>query len=232
MSESSTFDINTVIDTAKKVITQPGDFYQNMPKQGGYSEPLIFVVVMGAIAGLIGAVFSLFVTGHVGAMTLGLGSLIFVPIMVAIGSFISAAIMFVVWKLMGTQENYETAYRCIAYSCAIFPITLFVSFIPYLGTITVLAWGLWLIYIASIHVHKLDRQKSMIVLAVLGVILLFMNLSGERYQRQHVSRYAQFNEQMSEMQNELENMTPEELGEATGKFLKGLKQAAEQDAQE
>jgi uncharacterized membrane protein YdjX (TVP38/TMEM64 family) len=43
-------------------------------------------------------------------MGAGFGAIIFMPIAVAIGSFIGAAILFVIWKLMGSQEDYETAY--------------------------------------------------------------------------------------------------------------------------
>lgn len=57
------------------------------------------------------------------------------PIAVAIGSFIGAAILFVIWKLMGSQEDYETAYRCGAYLMALAPITTLINVIPYAGAI-------------------------------------------------------------------------------------------------
>jgi hypothetical protein len=51
--------------------------------------------------------------GRIGAMATGVGSLIFLPISALIGSFIAAAILYVVWKLMGSEEPYETSYRCV-----------------------------------------------------------------------------------------------------------------------
>ena len=53
--------------------------------------------------------------------------IIFMPIAVAIGSFIGGAILFIIWKLMGSQEDYETAYRCGAYLMALAPITAIIG---------------------------------------------------------------------------------------------------------
>ncbi len=109
MENTSTFNLSKVIEDAKSVITNPVSFYRNMSKSGGFSEPIIFVIVMAVIAALLFTIFSLFGGGRMAGA--GLGILVFIPIMMLIGSFISAAIMFVIWKLMGSENNYETAYR-------------------------------------------------------------------------------------------------------------------------
>ena len=56
MSENAKFDLNSVVETAKQILTQPKQFYQQMPNSGGYTNPLIFVVVMGLATGVLGAV--------------------------------------------------------------------------------------------------------------------------------------------------------------------------------
>ncbi|MDH3693991.1 MAG: YIP1 family protein, partial [Gammaproteobacteria bacterium] len=118
MTNDSKFDISKVVDDAISVITNPTDFYRNMQRSGGFAEPIIFLVVMAAIMGVILTVFSLFGGGRMGGMAIGFGAIIFVPIMALIMSFIAAAVMFVIWKLMGSSESYETAYRCVAYASA------------------------------------------------------------------------------------------------------------------
>ena len=43
-SQATNFDFGTVIDDAKKVITDPIAFYRSMPTTGGYANPLIFAI--------------------------------------------------------------------------------------------------------------------------------------------------------------------------------------------
>ena len=124
-------NIVTLFQQAVKVITSPGEFYRAMQKTGGFADPLIFVLVMAAIAGLEIALFSLFGASVIGTVAAGYGAVIFLPLTAAIGSFIGAALVFVVWRLMGSDENYETAYRCIAYAAAIYPITVLIGLLPY-----------------------------------------------------------------------------------------------------
>ena len=66
------FDLGTVIAQATQVITDPGGFYRGMAKGGGYSEPLIFALVMGVVSGLVFGVLS--IIGLTGAGAAGLGA--------------------------------------------------------------------------------------------------------------------------------------------------------------
>jgi hypothetical protein len=100
-----------ILETAKSVILNPVGFYRNMPKSGGLAEPLIFVVVLAVAAGLIQAVLGLFHLRVVASALVAIGSIVLVPVFAVIGSFIGAAILFVIWKLMGSKESFETAYR-------------------------------------------------------------------------------------------------------------------------
>src|SRR3989338_1047508 len=120
--------------TAIKVLTSPAAFFREMPKTGGFVEPLVFMVVMGVISGLIQAALSLLGLSIAGGIAMGLAAIIMMPIFIAIFGFVGAAILFVIWKLMGSQESYETAYRCGAYISAFAPIAAVLSIIPYIGS--------------------------------------------------------------------------------------------------
>ena len=240
-NSSSGFDLGTVIAQAKQVITDPGTFYRNMPKSGGFGEPLIFVIVMGALAAAIYGVLS--IIGLTGAGAAGLGAIIVAPIALSIGSFISAAILFVIWKLMGSPHDYQTAYRCVAYATAILPVVAIVSIIPYLGTVVRTAWGVWLVITASTEVHGRSKQTATLVFGILGVIGLLSGLSGEYAQRELQEKLARHAEQMEERFQSLEKMglgedgevDPEKMGRALGEFMQGMQQAgksAQQDLQE
>jgi hypothetical protein len=178
-------DINfaAMPQTAMRVVTAPAEFFKSMPKTGGFLEPLVFAVIMGFIAGIIRAILSLFGigygAGYGGGMMSGFGMIIFMPIAAAVGSFIGGAILFVIWKLMGSQEEYETAYRCGAYLMALAPITTILSIIPYAGGIINMAIYVYFLVIASTQVHNIPSQKARLVFGIIGAILVLIGITAE-----------------------------------------------------
>lgn len=226
----NTFNLGTVIDDAKKIITDPAGFYREMPTSGGYSNPLIFVVVMAAVTGLLISLYSLFGFGMPGAMMAGgfaLAAIIMFPIMAVIGSFIGACIIFVVWKLMGSEKDYEVAYRCVAYSFAIAPIVLLISAIPYLAGVIKTLWGCFLMFVASVEVHKIKPQTAKIVFGILAILGVIFGLRSEHTARnwQHKFENAMHDSKIPEAFKDLEgmeDMTAEEAGKAMGEMMKGL----------
>lgn len=190
------FDINAVIADAKQVITAPASYFKSMPRTGGFVEPLIFIAVMAVIAGVLSAVLSFF-GSPVGMLAFGLAAIIFVPLGAVIGAFIVSAILFVIWKLMGSEQDYETSFRCLAAIMAIYPVIAVLSIIPYVGSIASVAWGTYLLIEASVAVHGRERKTSQLVFGIIGVILIFWNVSTE-----HTSR--QLSEQVAELGRMLE----------------------------
>lgn len=237
------FGLDAVIADAKAVITDPVGFYRAMPTSGGYAEPAIFVIVMGLIMGVLVAVFSLIGFGSVGGLAAGFAAILFMPVAAVIGSFIGAAIMFVVWKLMGSEQNFEAAYRSVAHATAIYPVMAFLGLIPYIGTVIGVVWGFYLMYCASTEVHKIEAGKAKMVLGILGAILLVMQLSGEMATRALESKMEDVSEEMGTSMEDFsksmeqlgtsmegldaENMTPEEAGKAVGDFFRGMNEAME-----
>lgn len=226
MTETSRFDITDVLNIARQVIRTPAEFYRSMPRDGGYTQPLIFIIVSGAVTGLLYSILSLFTGAGLGAMNAGFLSLFLVPIGMIIGCFVAAAILFVIWKLMGSTRNYQTAFRCQAFASAIFPITALLSMVPYLGTLIAVIWSTWLVINASIEVHGIERQRALLVFGILGALLLYMNLNGEYMSRQMQARLAEMDVETRESLQNLENMSPEEAGKALGEFLKGIEKGA------
>lgn len=239
-TESEAFNLNTVINDAKKVIFDPVGFYKPMPTTGGYVNPLIFVAVMVAATMLIGFVLNLIGLVKFNAIVgggVGLSMLVIGPIVGVIASFIVAGIMFVIWKLMGSEKDYEAAYRCVAYSSAIAPVIAVISLIPYVAGLIKALWSGFLIYTASIEVHKIKAQTAMIVIGILTALNVIVGFSSERTMRSFSGKMAGFEQAAKELEKSyksgsigaaakhLENideMTPEEAGKQMGEFLKGL----------
>ena len=170
----------SIVDTVKRVITDPAGFFREMPKEGGFMDPLIFLVAMSVVTALVGVLLSLVGLAGPGA-TFGaaLASIIIVPIFAAIFGFVGAAILFVIWKILGSEESYETAYRCGAYMAAISPITSVLGVIPYLGLVLSAVWGLFLVVTASAEVHKIKQTTAWLVFGILTGLLCLMGVGSQ-----------------------------------------------------
>lgn len=222
MEENMEKNIKNILGTAMKVIVNPVGFYREMPKTGGLVDPLIFAIALGLVSGVITAILSIFSLGSAPSFWMGLAYIILYPIFVAIGSFISAAILFIIWKIMGSQEPYETAYRCMAYAMAITPLTVILGIIPYLGSILGLAWILYLMVAASTEVHKINQKTALMVFGIIFILFAIVSTCGQFTARKVQKNIEQFS-------GDMENMTPEEAGKAVQEFMKGMQEEAEKD---
>lgn len=216
-----------ILNTALAVITKPAEFYRGMAKTGGFVDPLIFLVVMGLIGGIIRAVFGLVHVGAWMSMGMALGSIVMTPIFVAIFGFVGAAILFVIWKLMGSNESYETAYRCMAYSAAVSPITAVLGLIPFVGALAGLAWGLFLVVTASVEVHKIAAKTAWMVFGIIAAVLALLSgcsqLAARRLAKQANAWERQFGTSPDET-------TPEDMSKAAAGFAKAMQAEAERQA--
>ncbi|NLA75715.1 MAG: hypothetical protein GX846_09660 [Deltaproteobacteria bacterium] len=218
MDENMKKNIKGILGTAMKVIINPVGFYREMPKTGGFIEPLIFAVVLGLISAVITIILSIFSLGAAPSFWIGLASIIYYPILAAIGSFIGAAILFIIWKIMGSQESYETAYRCMAYAMAISPIIVLLQLIPYIGPILGYAWHAYLMVVASTEVHKVTQKTALIVFGIIFILIALMSTCGHIASRKIQKNIGQY-----------EEMTPEEAGKIFGEFMRGIKEKVEKD---
>jgi hypothetical protein len=165
--------------TAMRFITGPAAFYREMPRSGGFVEPLVFMVVIGVVVGLVQAVVSIVGLNPAVGLMAGIASIVVVPVAVAVFGFVGAAIVFAIWKMLGSQESYETAYRCTAYASAFSPIVAVVGFVPYIGgAVGVVIWTILLI-IASTEVHNIPAQKAKMVFGIIAAVLILLSISGQ-----------------------------------------------------
>jgi len=214
--------LTSVIPTTLKVITDPVDFYRNMRRTGGIVEPLAYMIILGVAAGLLRCLLGLFGLGMVGTALFALGMIFIYPILAAIFGFIMGGILFAIWKVLGSEEPYETAYRCGAYMAAIAPITTLFSLIPYVGTLISIGWTTYLLVVASSEVHRLEIKKAWMVFGIIGGILALMSISSEMAAKRFSAKADRFQKQMENMQD----LSPEEAGKRVGEFLKGLEQGS------
>jgi hypothetical protein len=221
--------------TAINVVTKPAEFFQGMSKTGGFLEPLVFAVIMGLISGIIQAILGFIGLGHAGGYAGGMmgtfSIIIFMPIAAAIGSFIGAAIFFVIWKLMGSQENYETAFRCGAYLMALSPITSVLGVVPYAGGLITMAIYIFYLVTVSIHVHHILSQKAWLVFGIVGVVFAALGLFSEYKIRHMASSMDQWRQRGEEYRKSAGDMgkSSEEIQKQAEKMVEQLKEQAEKE---
>ena len=211
-------EIKRIQQTTLAVLKNPAGFFETMPVSGGFADPVVFLADMGIIAGIIQAMLSVLGIGPAVSFFMALTAILIMPVFVVIFSFIAAGIFFVVWKLMGSAQTYEAAYRCVAYASAIAPVMILIGAVPYLGAVAGLLWMLYLMVMASEKVHKIEVKKAWMVFGVIFAILIIFNVNSQRMTRQTQDQVDEFNRRMQNM----ENMTPEEMGKAMGEFFKGM----------
>jgi hypothetical protein len=218
--------VKEIPGTVIEVITRPADFFRRLPRTGGFLPPLIFMVVLGTFSGLITSLLALAGLGPAGGLATGLAAVILMPVMVAIFGFIGAAVLFAIWKIMGSRESFETVYRGMAYTAAIMPVTTVLNLIPYLGSIIGLAWMTFLLVVISIEVHAIKAKTAWAGFGAICAIFALISLSAEVASRK-MARHTQAWQQESLVElDRLQEMTPEEAGRVMGDFLRGLQQAA------
>ncbi|PKN10090.1 MAG: hypothetical protein CVU72_02350 [Deltaproteobacteria bacterium HGW-Deltaproteobacteria-7] len=219
--------------TAIEIVTKPAEFFKGMPKTGGFTEPLVFAVMMGFIAGIIQAILGFIGLGHAGGYDGGMmGSfsvIIIMPIAAVIGTFIGGAIFFLIWKLIGSQENYETAFRCGAYLMALSPITSVVGVVPYAGGLITMAIYIFYMVTASIHVHHIPAQKAWLVFGLIGLIVASIGLFSEYKIRHMASSMDQWRQRGEEYRKSARDMgkSSEEIRKQAEKMVEQIKEQAE-----
>jgi len=218
--DSKSIDFAAVPGTAIRVLTSPASFFREMPKSGGYVEPLVFMAAMGVVGGVIQAVIALLHLHAVAAAGMGVSAIVVVPIAVAIFGFVGAAVLFAIWKVMGSQESYETAYRCGAYISAVTPITTLLGILPYAGIVVALAITTYYLVVASVEVHKLPAQKAWMVFGIIGALLALSNVGAQFAARKAASRFEE-NAKVLQQQGEEMRKSADELKKQLERMGKG-----------
>ncbi len=176
--------LGAIRDTAINVITRPVAFFQTMPRQGGFRAPYVFLLVIGLLDIVLLSVFEALAVGPAAGLALAGRVFVLAPLALTVSSFFLTSVLFVFWRLMGSTQSYETAYRTLAYAYGISPVTTVLGFVPYLAVVG-LFWSFALLVIASVYVHGIGRLKATAVFTALALAMAIFVTRAERYVIRH-----------------------------------------------
>ncbi len=211
------FDFASIPATAMRVVREPAAFFGEMAKTGGYLEPLVFMVIMsvtsGVLGGLLHALTNILGLNLYSGLALGMITIVLMPLYCAIGSaffgFFVAGVLFVIWRLMGSKEGYETAYRCTSYLAAIAPLVTILWIIPYLGGALGLVTVLYYIVTASVRAHGIALGRAWIVFGAITALLILFSVSAQIAARRFARNMEQANESWKDATREMEKAAEE-----------------------
>jgi hypothetical protein len=182
---------NAFVETLLMVLGKPTEAFTAMKREGGFGEPLLYVVVGSSFGIIVYVLMTLLlpsaiplgdrhgVTHLVGA---GIGSIfmiILAPALAAIGAFIGSAIFHVCLMIVGgARHSFETTFRVVCFvGGSVDPLLV----IPFCGGLIVGIWKIVLYCIGLSRAHETDigRAALAVFLPVIvccggGLLLAFM----------------------------------------------------------
>lgn len=165
---------NAFIETLQMVLGRPSIAFTAMKREGGLAEPLLYGLIGGSF-GLIAYFIYSFMFQSLGifaqrnpfAHLIGRGIasvllLILVPLLIAMGMFINAAILHLCLMIVGgAKQSFETTFRVVCFSAgSVYPLMI----IPLCGGVIAGVWGIVLRCIGLARAHETDTGRA--VLAV------------------------------------------------------------------
>jgi len=84
---------------------------------------------------------------------------------------------------MGSKQNYEVSYRCMAYLMAIAPLIAIIEIIPYAGIILSFAIVTFYIVVVSKVVHCVSVLKALLTFGIIGLVITILSLCSEYSER-------------------------------------------------
>lgn len=150
------------LHTTWRLLIRPGDFFGEMPPEGGLGPPVAFLTVCSAVSDILSAVYA-YEHPWVAAFS-GFVNGFLIPFVLAL------LLLAVAMVLCRNAFTYRSLLRIIAYA----QVTLLFSWIPGIGWVAGL-WRFYLIGLGMVRVGRITalRAASVIVAAAAIFLVLF-----------------------------------------------------------
>jgi len=131
------------------------------------------MVAMGFAAGVVQLLLKILGLAPAVRTDIALSSVVVMPVTLAAFGFVEAAVLHILWRIMGSAETYETAYRCAAYVSVLVPVAVVLETFPLLGNATTVVLGMFFLVAASVSAHRVPSWKAWLVFGSVGGLLVY-----------------------------------------------------------
>lgn len=160
-------------ETVREVLGSPQATFAGLPATGGFARPLTFLVLLGSACGIVSVIYQLvfeLLTPKAAnapadvtpALMTGIfiGLMICMPLLVAVGSFISGGLFHLALLIVGAApKSFEATYRVVCYANGSTSVLLLV---PICGGLVQAGWNLYLLTIGFREVHGITTGKAVV----------------------------------------------------------------------
>jgi len=170
-------------DIWNNVIRNPTGFFNNMPKEGGFAEPVSFafinylafavgILVLKVIYSTIIFLLGINTNDLISSIIISIFLyIIFIPVFCIIALFIIGAILFGLFKILNGKGSYEGTVSILSYSSAVYLL----AWIPIAGWLFTL-YQIYLNIIGGKFVHSLTTSGSAIAVLILYVLIVLVTV--------------------------------------------------------
>ncbi|MFA5138427.1 MAG: Yip1 family protein [Elusimicrobiota bacterium] len=164
-----------------KMIQAPEAFFLNLDPEMGIGPGVVNVLLWAALAGVVSAALFMLGFGPAPAATVpriaaAVVSIVLVPVLALVFSFIGSGIYHVICKILGGKGSFSGSYNALAGIIALAPISSALRIVPY-GEILPQLYGLYLVVQAAWGVHRVPKVRAWIVFGLLTAIGIAGNIA-------------------------------------------------------
>ncbi len=191
--------LKAIIETVKAVLMEPTRTFSTMKREGGLQDPLIFNLIVASTGGIVfqiifgmiqmavpgmlanqsGQAAGAAVAGGLIGMVIGV---FMVPVQVAIGAFVGAAILHgSLLLLKSAPRPFETTFRALNYGYGALGA---LYLIPIIGWLALVPWSLVVIIIGVARAQEISTGKAALAVFLPVIVcvclfgLLFAGIAG------------------------------------------------------
>lgn len=193
MSNSTSFDLNSLIKESKETVVNPKGHFTALPVTGGLGEPVLKALIYSVVAGVIVFLWGVLgLGGQAGVFGAGIGgmALAWTIIGAMAGLFIGAVILLIISAICKGNTDFEACLRVTASVMVVLPISALLGFFsgisPTIGALVSLCvnfFALYLLYYGLTETLKANPATTRIVVYVLAAILVVAMIVGLRAQK-------------------------------------------------
>lgn len=174
--------VDSFLATVREIVTQPAGFFRGLTLRDALSNPIVFAMIcafigafLGGIIAILAAVVGLGEQGLGGAIGGFIGGIILGPILMPVALFIGAGIshLFVMLFVRPRNSGFWATFRVVSYVS----VTSLVSWVPIIGGLVALVWGVVLSILGIREVHGTTTGRAaLVVLVPVAIVVLLLAL--------------------------------------------------------